>query len=281
MTGTPSARRHIGALACVISVLGIVGCDAGVPPDQDPDDRNRIERADAGPAAPTLYLDQIAELVEPDGTNPLREGYRAHLANCLDSDAPTTPLSAADEDRLGTQRWRTWRTGDRYAWHREAWIREIPSAVSRDTMCRFAVRRTGRHGFLEADYSLEIDLETGERFEGSGNPAVVLMAKDVDVAQEAAGARLTGMSGPTPRTVGGLSCDEWKTRLGATVCIWSGAAGWGISSVPATEISIEDPPDHAEFLLEVSPPQGRAGMRLRTLEATTRELPDEPGLILR
>lgn len=278
MAGKAAPPQRYLAPACVAAVLVFAGCgEAGTAPaalaPEDGDSDTGIE-----PGTPALYLDRIIEQVDPHGANPMREGYRARLENCLGSDAPTTALSREDEERLGTRRWRTWRKGDRYAFHDQAWVIEVPAEITRDTMCAFAVRETGKQGFIEGGRSIEIDLETGERLEGNGDPSIVMTGRDVDVAQEARDALAIGMSGPTPRTVAGLPCDEWRTRSGSAVCVWSGGTRWGMTSVAPAEVDLNTLQHFSLFVLEVTPPEGREGLRLSTVEARTGVLPEESEL---
>jgi len=286
VTHRAAARQvvRVAALAAALSVPCLSGCgEAGTglaaPPSGAGTGAGPAARFDAD--APTLYLDQVAEQVDADGNNPLREGYRARKASCQASGAPTTLLSDEEEARLGTERRQIWRDGTRFAYRHEAWILDVPGPTTRDTMCAFALRTVGQHTLIGPDHSVSIDLENGERLQGDGNPSVVLVRREVDVGEEAEAARAAGLSGPTPRTVAGLPCDEWTTMFGSTVCVWSGGTRWGMTSVPASGVTVDNDPHHDMLVLELAPLPGRSGARLETIQATLGDPLDEGRMIPR
>lgn len=275
---------RVAALAAALSVPCISACgEAGSDVMAQPAGTGADAGPDTGfdPGAPTLYLDQVAEQVDADGSNPLREGYRARKATCQASGAPTTLLSEEEEARLGTERRQTWRDGKRFAYRHEAWVLDVPGQTTRDTMCAFALRTIGQHTLIGPDHSVSVDLENGERLQGDGNPSVVLVRRELDVDEEADAARAAGLSGPTPRTVAGLPCDEWTTMFGSSVCVWSGGTRWGMTSVPASEVAVDNDPHHDMLVLALAPPPGRSGMRLETVQATLGGPLDEGRMIPR
>lgn len=207
----------------------------------------------SGDGAPTLYLDQTVQLLE-QGRNMQLEGYRERLGACQEAGIATRPLSPADEPRIGTERWQMWRDRDRYAYRMESWrVAQPASARSREDLCVFTLAVGGLHGYVDASHSVTVDLATGERTEGEGNPGIVLTGSEASRA-----------TGEASDTVAGQPCNRVQTSHGATACVWSGGTGWGFGDSSDGEFDATAGMHLDTIVLEAAPAPGDSGYELRT-----------------
>lgn len=248
------ARKSLAAAA--VSVLFVVGAGCSEAGDQDP------EASARGPAAadeaPSMYLDQVVRMLDK-GRNTQLEGYHQRLDNCRQAGIAIQPVGESDERLIGTQRWRMWRDGKRYAYRMESWhVAQPEGASSREDLCTFTLGLTGLHGYVDAQRAVTLVLETGERTESAGNPDIVLTE----------GASVPGgsspLAGPSAETVAGQPCNRWSTQHGATVCVWSGGERWGFGSTADGEFDA-GAGLHANYVvLDASPPPDAIGYELKT-----------------
>ncbi|TWT22284.1 hypothetical protein FQY83_04435 [Luteimonas marina] len=206
--------------------------------------------------APTLYLDQVVQMLE-EGRNAQLEGYRDRVQRCREAGFPVQPIPASDEHLIATQRWRMWRDRDRYAYRMEVWHVAQPEAPSTPAeLCTFTLGLTGLHGYVDAQRAITLDLETGERMESDGNPDIVMAVRDPPGG--------SGPAGTAAATVAGQPCNRWQAPSGATVCMWSGGTRWGFASSADDEFNPGTGMHLDHIVLEASPPPDAIGYELRT-----------------
>jgi len=210
----------------------------------------------AAAEAPTLYLDQVVQMLE-EGRNAQLEGYRDRVQRCRDAGFPVQPIPPSDEHLIATERRRMWRDRDRMAYRVEAWHVAQPEApLTPAELCTFTLGLTGLHSYVDAQRAITLNLGTGERTESEGNPDIVMAVRD-----PVGGSGPAGMAGAT---VAGQPCNRWQAPSGATVCVWSGGTRWGFASVADGEFD-PGPGMHLDYIvLDASPPPDAIGYELRT-----------------
>lgn len=211
---------------------------------------------DAGDG-PSLYLDQVVQMLE-NGRNTQLDGYHHRVESCRNAGIATQPVPASDERLIATSRWRMWRDREHFAYRMETW-QALPQegASTPEELCTFKLALTGIHGYVDAQRSIVVDLETGERTDSEGNPDIVL----------AAGEASTGSSPPAnsaPETVAGQSCNRWRSQRGATACVWSGGAHWGFASHTDREFDPGAGMHTSHIVLDANPPSDAIGYELKT-----------------
>ena len=245
MTSMPSkpVAPRIAAVAATLA-LALAGAGCG--------EAGSTAGASSG-KPPSLYLDQTLQLLE-QGRNTQLEGYRERLAACQEAGIASRPLSPADEPRVGTQRWQMWRDQDRYAYRMETWrVAQPANARSREDLCVFTLAVEGLHGYVDAERSTTVDLATGERTDGEGNPGIVL----------AAGNASRGGSS-TPDSVAGQPCNRVQAADGSSACVWSGGTGWGFADAIEGGFDATAGMHLDTIVLEATPAPGSTGYELRT-----------------
>ncbi|GHD75121.1 hypothetical protein GCM10007164_26660 [Luteimonas padinae] len=213
--------RVTGLAFALLLFLGAGCSDAGDQDERRPGSPDPAS-PDAGDA-PSLYLDQVVQMLE-NGRNAQLEGYRHRVESCRNAGIATQPLPSSDEHLVGTSRWRMWRDREHLAYRMETWHAEPPDAAGTpEALCTFTLALTGIHGYVDAQRSILVDLETGARTEGEGNPDIVLASVDASSGSDP-------QAGSAPETVAGQSCNRWRSQRGGTACVWSGGARWGFAS---------------------------------------------------
>lgn len=252
-----------GMLACVLlAACGRQDASAG---DVGPA-RASSTAADAkGEGFPPLYVDRVLESVT-DGRNEHRDGYRKRLELCQEAGIPTTPLGSDEEELAGTERWRLWRSNTHLVLRSESWMAVTPQdEASREAMCRFSLDHRGTHVYTDAERTVTIDLATGERSEGPGNPHIAMeRVADADAGKAHAVARQAGMQGPSRMTVLGQPCDRWVAPDGGAVCVWAGGLPWGLTSEADGPFLLTSDISELYIVLESEPPAEGYGARLET-----------------
>jgi hypothetical protein len=255
-TGANALRPLL--VACTVAIA-VAGCG----------DRDGAASADDGDAVAvdgtgadrsfTVHLDQVVQSLE-GGRNVVLEGYRSRVDNCRKAGIAVRAIPAADEHRLGTERWRMWRDATRYAYLTERWhVGQPENPASREDLCTFTLQRIGARGYVDARRSVSVDLATGARSDGDGDPGLVASG-----AAAATGHAGGGLKGPEEATVAGQPCNRWQARQEATLCVWSGGTRWGFSDGADSEFMAVDGlrPDY--IVLEADPPPDAIGDQLRT-----------------
>ena len=253
--------RMLPLFACVLTATACVGDDA--PPAGDAAAGAAATRTSRGGRGfPALYVDRVLENLA-DGRNAQREGYRKRLEDCMATGLPTRALEPSEEELVGTERWQVWRAQDRVALRTEAFTVSTPGEVpTRETMCRFELQRGGTHAYVDAERSVSIDLETGERFEDYGDPGILLERAGVDGSGLGDGGR--GMQGPRRTDVLGQPCDEWTSADGAIACVWAGGTEWGFGSGMSGPFFLTDGISDSFIVLSAEPPPQGSGTRVVT-----------------
>ena len=253
---------HRNALVACVLALAAAGCSEA----RDSEGAAPAGEGGGGGAtatgAFTLHLDQVVQSLE-QGRNVTLEGYRSRLDNCRKAGIAARGIPESEEHLIGTGRWRMWRDNERYAYRTEYWhVGQPENPASREDLCTFTLERTGEHGYVDARRAVSVDLATGERTEGEGNPGIVLTGPGAGTGDGAGQAG--ALQGPTRTSVAGQPCDRWQARQGATLCVWSGGTRWGFSGVADSEFLVVDGlrPDH--IVLEADPPPDAIGDELRT-----------------
>lgn len=216
---------------------------------------NAASSAAAAADVPTLYLDQVVQMLE-NGRNAQLEGYHHRVESCRNAGIATQPVPASDEHLIATSRWRMWRDRERFAYRVETW-QALPreGASTPEELCTFRLALTGIHGYVDAQRAVLVDLETGERTDSEGNPDIVL----------GTGGASDGRSpGAAPDTVAGQSCNRWQSPRGGTVCVWSGGARWGFASHADREFDPNAGMHASHIVLDASPPPDAIGYELKT-----------------
>src|SRR5690606_35805242 len=148
---------------------------------------------------PTLYPAHGVQMLATGRKVP-PGGYQPRAESCSNAGFATQPVPASDEHLIATSRWRMWRDREHFAYRMETW-HALPreGASTPEELCTFKLALTGIHGYVDAQRSIVVDLETGERTDSEGNPDIVLAAGDAS----------TGSSlhaDPAPETVAGQPC---------------------------------------------------------------------------
>lgn len=246
------APASIAGLAMATLVL-VCGC--GGPAVDGAGGAASSAATSAATDAPTLYLDQVVQMLE-NGRNAQLEGYHHRVESCRNAGIATQPVPASDEHLIATSRWRMWRDRERFAYRMETW-QALPreGASTPEELCTFRLALTGIHGYVDAQRAVLVDLETGERTDSQGNPDIVL----------GTGGASDGRSpGAAPDTVAGQSCNRWQSPRGGTVCVWSGGARWGFASHADREFDPNAGMHASHIVLDASPPPDAIGYELKT-----------------
>lgn len=216
---------------------------------------NAASSAAAAADVPTLYLDQVVQMLE-NGRNAQLEGYHHRVESCRNAGIATQPVPASDEHLIATSRWRMWRDRERFAYRVETW-QALPreGASTPEELCTFRLALTGIHGYVDAQRAVLVDLETGERTDSEGNPDIVLGT---------GGASDGSSPGGAPDTVAGQSCNRWQSPRGGTVCVWSGGARWGFASHADREFDPNAGMHASHIVLDANPPPDAIGYELKT-----------------
>ncbi len=206
---------------------------------------------------PTLYLDQVVQMLE-SGRNAQLEGYHHRVESCRNAGIATQPVPASDEHLIATSRWRMWRDREHFAYRMETW-HALPQegASTPEELCTFKLALTGIHGYVDAQRSIVVDLETGERTDSEGNPDIVLAAGDAST-----GSSLHADS--APETVAGQTCNRWQSPRGGTVCVWSGGTRWGFASHADREFDPGAGMHADQIVLDADAPPDAIGYELET-----------------
>jgi len=210
---------------------------------------------------PSIYVDRKIEFLAA-GVNESLQGYRQLLDACLKANFTTTPLSSEDEARLGTERWQLWRAPDQFAYRREAWSLEVDDSTPQS--CRFSLRAEGNHVYFDREQTREIDLATGERFDGPPEPDRLQLFDATPDEREYEG--LADWTGPSGQTVKGQKCARWQSPSGDSACYWSEGTQWGFSPLPTGSFATNAGFPIYEIALEAEPIPGDAGPRLTTTQ---------------
>ena len=173
---------------------------------------------------PPIHVELIEESLEA-GVNRRREAYQSLLQACNEAGFPTTPLSPAQVEKLGTARVGLWFAEDVQMLSRQSWNFRKDGTESQ--ACNFALTGGGLHSRIGPDATVETDLETGESSQSPTEPGRLQRTS----AQDDGGAVMEalGFAGPVESMVAGQPCAQWTAGDGATVCLWSGGRAWGFT----------------------------------------------------
>ena len=261
-------------VARLTAIVGLVGLSLAMASCTQENGDKATARS-SNDTMPTIYVDR---LVEYSSREAQKGGYLQALANCREGGVPTVPLSEEEVAKIGTERRQFWRTPERRAYRVEAWewysegggARVDPAA-----RCEFSLSVTGQHGYLDAQQSVYIELDSNEKSVDPPTPqeleGLEVVQADAPDEEDLVMARDFGATGPVMRTVAGQPCQEWTYPDGATVCTWSGGSESGFSYGPDAPFRAVNGIDLDSIVLHAEPPPGqsrgrRKGDRLTTVE---------------
>ncbi|MBB1061987.1 hypothetical protein [Marilutibacter spongiae] len=232
------------------------------------------------PDSPPIYLDRTVEVLDAQGRNPLQAGYRMRLDDCRKAGVATQPLGEDEVTKLGTERWRYWKSGGRIALRVEHWEEGNPDegmGAAPASMCAFALKLSGSHDYHDASRSVSVDLETGERYEDP--PVESLFAGEVSGDTGDASTKWAGWPRPAESTVAGQPCRQWTSPDGDRLCLWSGGGKWGFSDDNPGVFDEETGRSLSQLVLSAQQAPGQRSLRLVTNAFTVGESFDEKEML--
>lgn len=252
----PVGKRHI--LALVFGLAGITGCSD----DNIAEQSEAVSKAESEAALPSIYVDRTIENVV-GGVNKQREGYRHLLQACQEAGRPTSPLSADEEQRIGTTRWQYWRQTGHLAYKVQSWSYSAGD-ITQGKNCHFTSEMDGYHAYYDKDKTIWLDLDSGERKQ---TPAEPERLRVMDASPDSSDWQKWSKWGePSDKTIMGQPCKEWRSPLGDTSCIWAQGTQWGYSYMPQGIFGANAGFESGIITLEAEPSAEGAGDRLTTTQ---------------